>query len=140
MLLKNIKRRLIVEDKMQNRSVQVGGDSYAPIITGDKAKDIYNRISLEKKYNHISAEKKLDLAEAAAEIQRLLGQLSKTYPSENPAEQLNLTAKAVATIESNPTIKSRIVKGIQAGGAEAIKELINHPAINILMATLEGMK
>lgn len=129
-----------MEDRMENRSVQVGRDSYAPIITGDNVKDIHNRISVQKKYNHISTERKWDLAEAAAEIQRLLEQLSKTYPSENPAEQLNLTAKAVATIESNPTIKSRIVKGIQAGGVEAIKELVNHPAINILMATLEGMK
>ena len=83
-------------------------------------------------------EQKQNLAKAAAEIQQLLEQLSQTYPTSTNKEKMAVVAEAVDKIESNPTLKARIINALKAGGTEAFKEAIDHPLVNILMATLEG--
>jgi hypothetical protein len=90
--------------------------------------------------HNYAPEQKQSLAEAAEDIQKLLLQLSQTYPTTTPTEKAVIATKAVEQIESNPTLKARIIKGLKAGGTEAIKELVDHPAINILLATLEGFQ
>ena len=49
-----------------------------------------------------------------------------------------VVAEAVAQIESNPTLKARVINALKAGGVEAFKEAINHPLVNILASTIEG--
>ncbi|MBD6621268.1 hypothetical protein FNW02_37680 [Komarekiella sp. 'clone 1'] len=41
-------------------------------------------------------------------------------------------------IESNPTLKARVISALKAGGTEAFKELIDNPLINILLASIDG--
>ena len=79
-----------------------------------------------------------NLAEAAAEIQQLLEQLSQTNPTTTSKEKMIVVAEAVDTIESNPTLKGRVINALKAEGTEAFKEAIDHPLVNILMATIEG--
>jgi uncharacterized protein YjbI with pentapeptide repeats len=79
-----------------------------------------------------------DLAAAAQDIQSLLNQLSQTYPSTTITEQATLATKAVEEIEKNPPLKARVVGALKAGGVEALKELIDHPAVAIVLAALEG--
>ena len=79
-----------------------------------------------------------NLAQAAAEIQQLLEQLSQTNPTTTNKEKMVVVAEAVDQIESNPTLKARVINALKAGGTEAFKEAIDHPLINILMATIEG--
>jgi hypothetical protein len=79
-----------------------------------------------------------NLAEAAAEIQALLEQLSKTYPTTTSKEKSIVVGEAVDQIENNPILKSKVINALKAGGKEAFKEAINHPLVNILMATIEG--
>ncbi|MBE8968467.1 pentapeptide repeat-containing protein [Nostocales cyanobacterium LEGE 12452] len=85
-----------------------------------------------------STEQKQNLAEAAAEIQQLLNQLSQTYPTATTSQKMSVVAKAVDKIESNPTLKARVIGALKAGGTEALKELIDNPLINILLASIEG--
>lgn len=95
----------------------------------------------QKSIQHIrnyAPEQKPTLAEAAAEIQQLLEQLSKTYPTTTTAEKMAVVAEAAEQIEKNPTLKARVINAIKLGGTEAFKETINHPLLNILMATIEG--
>ena len=88
--------------------------------------------------HNYSPEQKQNLAEAAQEIQDLLNQLSKTYSPPNPKNNLKIATATLEKIEKNPTLKSRVINALKVGGTEAIKELLDHPAVNILMASIEG--
>lgn len=79
-----------------------------------------------------------NLADAAAEIQNLLEQLSQTYPTNTSKEKNLVVAEVVDQIENNSTLKAKVINALQAGGKEALKEAIDHPLVNILMATIEG--
>lgn len=79
-----------------------------------------------------------NLADAAAEIQALLEQLSETYPTTTSREKNIVVGEVVDQIENNPTLKSKVINALKAGGKEAFKEAIDHPLVNILMATIEG--
>jgi len=85
-----------------------------------------------------STEQRQNLAEAAAEIQQLLDQLSQTYPTTTTSEQMIAVAKAIDEIENNPTLKARVIGALKSGGKEAFKELIDNPLVNILLASIEG--
>nr|WP_322657094.1 pentapeptide repeat-containing protein [Dendronalium sp. ChiSLP03b]MDZ8203426.1 pentapeptide repeat-containing protein [Dendronalium sp. ChiSLP03b] len=83
-------------------------------------------------------EQKQNLAQAAAEIQQMLNQLGQTYPTATTSQKMSVVARAVDEIESNPTLKARVIGALKAGGTEAFKELIDHPLVNILLASIDG--
>jgi hypothetical protein len=78
------------------------------------------------------------LAETAAEIQKLLEQLEQTYPTSSFVEKATVAEKALEQIEANPKLKSKIVGALAGAGKEALKEAVDHPVMNILMAGIEG--
>jgi len=78
-----------------------------------------------------------NLAQAAPEIQQLLKQLSQTYPTNTIKEKIMFVGEVVDRIENNPQLKPKVINAIKAGGVEAFKEAINHPVVNILIATIE---
>jgi hypothetical protein len=88
--------------------------------------------------NNYTPQQRQNLAEAAAEIQQLLQQLEQTNPTTSTSEKMTVVAKAVDEIEKNPTLKVRIIGALKSGGTEALKEAIDHPLVNILMASIEG--
>lgn len=51
---------------------------------------------------------------------------------------MSVVAKAVDEIENNPTLKARVIGALKSGGTEAFKELIDHPLVNILLASIDG--
>ncbi|OLT58944.1 hypothetical protein [Moorena bouillonii] len=77
-------------------------------------------------------------AEAAAEIQQLLNQLSQTNSTTTMKDKMIVVGKVVDQIEINPTLKAKVINALKAGGIEAFKEAIDHPLVNILMAVIEG--
>ncbi|MEM9542860.1 MAG: hypothetical protein AAGA60_25635 [Cyanobacteria bacterium P01_E01_bin.42] len=88
---------------------------------------------------NINESQKQNLAEAAAEIQQLLEQLSKTYdPPDDTKNKLAIATETVKAIESDPALKSRVISALKSGGIEAFKELLDNPAVNIFMASIEG--
>ena len=89
---------------------------------------------------YASPEQKQSLAEAATEIQQLLNQLSQTYPTTTVPEQMVVATKVIEEIEKKPQLKQRVIRALQSGGAEAFKELVDNPIINVLLAVLEGWK
>jgi len=94
--------------------------------------------NVEGNQNIYSLEQRQTLSEAAKEIQQLLNQLSETYPTTTSTGQMAIATKAVEEIEKNPALKRRVIGALKAGGTEALKELVDHPAVNILLAVLEG--
>jgi len=88
----------------------------------------------------IGTSKEQNLFEAAQEIQHLLNTLSETYPTGSSTEQMMMATRAVEEIEKDPALKQRVVSALTAGGTEALKELVDHPAVSILLAAIEGWK
>ena len=82
--------------------------------------------------HNYAPEKRENLASAAKEIQELLEQLSENYPlAEVPSQ-------AITQIQRTPRIRERVMGAIKGGGKAAIEELVDHPAISIVLAAIEG--
>ncbi|MBD2608313.1 hypothetical protein H6G81_28300 [Scytonema hofmannii FACHB-248] len=79
-----------------------------------------------------------NLVEAAAQIQQLLKQLEATNPTTTEIEKLAVVAKASEEIKKNSTLKAQIINALKAGGTEAFKEAVDHPLVNVLIATVQG--
>ena len=87
--------------------------------------------------NNVSGQ---NLAKAAKEIQELLEQLEKSYPTTTTTEQMKVATEAIERIESDSSLKQRIVSALKAGGIQSLKEAIDNPVTNILLSAIEGWK
>lgn len=73
------------------------------------------------------------LAEAAAEIQKILKQLEQTNPVATEAEKI-----AYVNDKTHPSFKHRMVSALQAGGETAIEELLDNPYVNVVKDAVKG--
>ncbi len=112
-----------------NRTIHMGGGNYNERIEGDYIQG-----------NYYAAGEKQNLAEAAAEIQALLEQLSKTYPADTTTGKMRLATEVIDRIESNPTLMERIFSALKAGGISALEQALNHPAASFVIGALEDWK
>ncbi len=78
------------------------------------------------------------MAEVAAEIQQLLNQLSQTYPISTTAEQMVVATEAIKRIESNPTLKQRIINAAKEGGLAALEKALDNPAGAFITSAIKG--
>ena len=85
-----------------------------------------------------ASEKKQSLAEAAAEIKQLLKQLELSYPANTTSEQMIVAAEAVKTIETNPSLKQRVIAALKAGGIQAFEKAIDHPLGAFVVGAIKG--
>jgi hypothetical protein len=143
---------------MKHKSVNISGSSFVGnIIQGDSHGNVKTRIGQDldmsntgDTYNvsqagavgkyarsdnntFIQSEQKQTLAEAAAEIQRLLKQLEQTNPNVTEAEKV-----AYVNDETTPSFKRRVVGALQAGGEAAIEEFLDNPYVNVGKAVVKG--
>ena len=77
-----------------------------------------------------------NLAEAARDIQELLEQLEKTYPSETTMDRMKIATEVITHIDNHPTKAQKIFNAIKAGGVAAVEQLLNHPASSFVIAAL----
>ncbi|WP_287287057.1 hypothetical protein [Okeania sp. SIO2B9] len=89
---------------------------------------------IENQYN--AAEQKT-LAEAANEIQQLLEQLSQTYPTDTITGQMTVATEVIKEVENNLPLADRILSALRAGGTNALKQTLNHPAATFVLSALE---
>jgi hypothetical protein len=78
-----------------------------------------------------------NLAEAARDIQELLEQLEKTYPSETTIDRMKIATELITQIDNHPTKAQRIFSAIKVGGVAFIEQLLNHPFSSFAIAALE---
>ena len=83
---------------------------------------------------------KQSLAESASEIQQLLQILNQSYPTDITEDSQAEIEVAVKGINKNPQLKERLINALKAGSMETVKELMDNPYVNILMAAYEGWK
>ena len=82
-------------------------------------------------------EQQRTLAQAAQEIQELLEQLDKTYPTGTAAGQMQAAQEAMRQIEGDMALGDRLLSALRAGGTEALKQTLNHPAATFVLALLD---
>ncbi len=87
----------------------------------------------QKSVQHNYAKQK-SLTETAQEIQALLDQLSQTYPTQTFQEKGKMADVALAQINANPTLKAKLMAVIKAMSIESVKQALNHPVAEILIA------
>lgn len=104
-------------------------------IVADKSGNIIENIGRDFIEN--DSEQRQSLADAAAEIQILLEQLEKTYPTDTTVNKMKIATEAIGQIENNPTLMRRILSALKTGGTRAIKQFLNHPAASFVLAVLE---
>ncbi len=103
-------------------------------ITGNVANVAENvHGNLVNTQNIYSSEQKQTLAEAAAEIQKLLKQLEQTNPTAKVEEQ-----QAYVDAKIPLTLKKRCVSALQSGGEAAIEEFLDNPYVNVGKAVVKG--
>jgi uncharacterized protein YjbI with pentapeptide repeats len=97
----------------------------------DTAQSGSRQQAINHQYNY-APEQKQTLAEAAAEIQRLLKQLEEKNPTATEAEQ-----KAYVTASIPLDRRQRVFSALQAGGKEAMKEFLDNACFNVVIAMIE---
>lgn len=81
-----------------------------------------------------------NLTEAAAQIQQLLEQLDKSYPTDTTAGKMAIATEAIKQIQANPTLMARVLSAINAGGASALESFLNHPAASFVIGALQDFQ
>ncbi|WP_354635553.1 hypothetical protein [Planktothricoides raciborskii] len=110
----------------------VSGSVYGSLNTGQIANNILTAGCV------VNAQKQR-LTEAAAEIQKILDQLSQNYPTITIADKATVAAKAMEEMEQKPEIKMRIIKALQAGTTAEIIELIDNPVVKIMTPMFDDL-
>ncbi|MEG5017280.1 MULTISPECIES: hypothetical protein [unclassified Microcoleus] len=87
-----------------------------------------------------SPEQRQNLAEAAAEIKKLLEQLAQDYPTETLTQKAAVAEEALQIIESNPTFKQRLLSAMKGMAVETLIQLIDHPVANIMREGIERFR
>ncbi|PSF34940.1 hypothetical protein C7H19_18210 [Aphanothece hegewaldii CCALA 016] len=105
-------------------------------IAGNEAKD---NTLIGTQHNY-APEQKQNLAEAAAQIQALLDQLSRTYSPTTTTRKLAIATHGIEQIESDSSLAERILSAIKAGGVAALEQMLNHPAASFVISALEDWK
>lgn len=130
---------------MAGRNIHMGSGNYNERIEGDYIQQqgsfgvVVNKgeIKAEKIAGTINETPKQSLAETAAEIQQLLQQLEKSYPTDTTMGKMALATEAIAQIENNPNLTARILSASKVGSVKAFEQFLNHPAASFVMGALE---
>ncbi|NJN87536.1 MAG: pentapeptide repeat-containing protein [Leptolyngbyaceae cyanobacterium SL_7_1] len=118
---------------------QSNSDTFNTDLRGANVANFANKVQdnarQQANQNIYTSSEKQSLAEAAAEIQKLLKQLEQTNPTATEAEQ-----KAFVTAAIPATIRQRAVGALQAGGETAIAEFLDNPYVNVAVAIVKGWR
>ena len=138
----------ILEVKHKNpdvtiQNIQIQGDNK---MTGDRTIHVgrdYRETNVSDQGTYVEGnyynnpEQQKTLAQAAQEIQELLEQLDKTYPTGTAAGQMQAAQEAMRQIEGDMALGDRLLSALRAGGTEALKQTLNHPAATFVLALLD---
>ncbi len=122
--------RPIVEAKeVTNRKIYT--KEYKETHLHDKSRSIETRDSSTYYENYNPSQQ--TLAEAAAEIQKLLKQLQQTNPTASETEMI-----AYVNDETTPSFKRKAVAALKAAGETAIDEFFQNPYVKVGKAAIMG--
>jgi hypothetical protein len=123
----NVENTAMAESNQDKIQMNVSGGQVGQMV--GKVEDDFNV--------NASPEQKQNLAEAAKEIQQLLTQLDQSYPTDTVAGQMQVAQEVMKEIEQNMPLGDRLLSAIRAGGTEALKQTLNHPAATFVLALID---
>ncbi|GAX39539.1 hypothetical protein NIES4075_04950 [Tolypothrix sp. NIES-4075] len=123
---KNSKDKEEKSNMADQRTINIGSGNYNERIEGNYVQG-----------NYYASSEKQSLTEVAAEIQKLLEQLDKSYPADTTLGKMQIAAETIKSIENNPSLKERILSVLKASSVQAFGQLLNHPAASFVIAALE---
>jgi tetratricopeptide (TPR) repeat protein len=88
-------------------------------------------------YKDYNTSEQGNLAQAAAEIQQLINQLEQLHPTFTTAEKIVVATEVIQHIESNPTLKTRLLNVLKVSGIQALEQALNHPTASFVIAALQ---
>lgn len=107
-----------------------------PSIKLDNRTFIYGDYNSQETISNYTSNQKQDLVEAAAEIQKLLNQISETHSIQTTQEKMIIAAEVVEEIDNNPSLKEKVTSTLKVGGLAALATMIDHPVAAITIAAL----
>jgi hypothetical protein len=78
-----------------------------------------------------------NLAETVAEVQQLIEQLEKSYPTNTTTGKMKVATEVISQIDSNPTLTTRILSALEVGTISAFEQFLNHPAASFVINALD---
>ncbi|WP_017318886.1 CHAT domain-containing protein [Mastigocladopsis repens] len=124
-----LKNQELKSDMTEKRSINIGSGNYNERIQGNYVQGNY--------YADGGGQKQSLEVDAAAEIQKLLEQLDKSYSTDTTLGKMQVAAETIKSIENNPSLAERILSALEAGGVQAFEQLLNHPAASFVIGALE---
>ena len=125
----NLENKAVAESKKVSKTTSINIQEN----NGNVASENFG--SQETNHNNYASPEKQTLAEAAAEIQRLLQQLQQTNPDATEIQQEDFVSAAIAT-----TKKERLINALKEGGQGAIEEFLDNPYVNVAMRIIKGWR
>ena len=123
---------------MTGDQILTGGGNYKKIDTGGgEYREIRSERYIEKVDTYYENQPQ-NLADTAAEIQKLLKQLEQSYPTSTTTEQMVVVTKAIERIESDPTLKQRVISGAKEGGLAAFEKALDNPLGALITGAIKG--
>ncbi|MGB3508285.1 MAG: hypothetical protein WBA93_03415 [Microcoleaceae cyanobacterium] len=62
-----------------------------------------------------------------AQVQQILQQLSQSHPTKTTTEQMIVATEAIKKIESDPTLKQKLISAATSGGLAAFEKALDNP-------------
>ena len=137
----NIENSIIVENKamVENKpeSNQIQNNLQGANI-GNFANQVQDNARQQtNQYNYTSPENQI-LVEVVAEIQKILKQLEQSYSTNTIPEKMVVAAEALKQIESNPSLKQRLINFAKEGGLAAFEKAIDNPIGAFIVHGIRG--
>ena len=79
-----------------------------------------------------------NLAEAVAQVQQILQQLSQTYPTNTTTEQMIVATETIKKIESDPNLKQKLISATTSGTLAAIEKALDNPVGAFVVEAIKG--
>ena len=111
----------------ENWTVNTGGGNFNRHIQGSYIQG-----------NYYAAGQPQSLVQVASEIQALLKQLETSYPSDIPARDMVVATEVVKHIETNPTMKQKVINAVKEGSLAALEKAIDNPAGAFITGAIKG--
>lgn len=74
---------------------------------------------------------------AAVEINKLLTELDKFYPTKTTTDKMLLVVEVVKKIENNPNLTNIILNLLKVRSIRTLEQFLSHPAANFMIGALE---
>lgn len=95
-------------------------------------------VKTEKLAGTINEAQPQNLAQAAADIQQLLEQLSSDYPTETLSQKAIVAEEIIKHIESDSKFKQRVISAVKAGSLGALEKAIDNPIGAFIVQGIKG--